>query len=166
MMILLNELGILEKANIYGTDINTDVLEASRKGTYKYRFNIGYLDNFDKVIKENPYNYEKFYDVPYSKYFEIDKIKDLYIMNKFLTEKPVFKKHDLVKDNNIFHKKFDIIMCRNVIIYFNYNLQNRVFNLFHENLYPNGCLVLGMHETILGPYASSFEKKDMVYFKK
>ncbi|HCY01233.1 MAG TPA: chemotaxis protein CheR, partial [Bacteroidales bacterium] len=49
MMILLNEMGLLEKAKIFASDLNTDVLEAARKGEYKYRFNIGYLDNFDKV---------------------------------------------------------------------------------------------------------------------
>ena len=64
MMILLNELGMLDKAKIFASDINTDVLETAKKGVYKYRFNIGYLDNFDKVIKQNPLNYEEFNDVP------------------------------------------------------------------------------------------------------
>lgn len=166
MMILLNELGLLEKARIFGTDINSDVLDIARKGIYKYRFNIGYLDNFDKVIKENPYNYEKFNDIPYSKYFEIDKVKDSMRMHPFLTEKPTYKKHDLVRDENIFFNKFDIILCRNVIIYFNYNLQNRVFNLFSNSLYQGGFLLLGMHETILGPLAASFDKKENIYVKK
>ena len=166
MMILLNEMGMLHKTKIYGTDINTDVLEVAKKGIYKYRFNIGYLDNFDKVIKENPYNYEKYTDVPYSKYFEIDKIRDYIKMQNFLTEKPIFKEHDLVRNDNIFYSKFDIIMCRNVIIYFNYNLQNKVFNLFHQNLYEHGYMVLGMHETILGPHSGEFEKRDQVYMKK
>ena len=166
MMILLNELGLLEKAKIYGTDLNTDVLDVAKKGLYKYRFNIGYLDNFDKVIKENPYNYEKYNDVPYSRYFDIDKTKDFIMMHPFLTEKLILKKHDLVRENNIFYNKFDIIFCRNVIIYFNYNLQNRVFNLFHNSLYDGGFLVLGMHETILGPHTSSFDKKEQVYVKK
>jgi chemotaxis protein methyltransferase CheR len=166
MMILLNELGLLEKARIFGTDINSDVLDVARKGIYKYRFNIGYLDNFDKVIKENPYNYEKFNDIPYSKYFEIDKVKDSMRMHPFLTEKPTYKKHDLVRDENIFFNKFDIILCRNVIIYFNYNLQNRVFNLFSNSLYQGGFLLLGMHETILGPLAASFDKKENIYIKK
>jgi chemotaxis protein methyltransferase CheR len=166
MMILLNELGLLEQAKIHGTDINTDVLDTAKKGIYKYRFNIGYLDNFDKVIKENPYNYEKYNDVPYSRYFEIDKTRDYLKMNPFLTNKPIFKKHDLVKDNNIFYNKFDIIFCRNVIIYFNYNLQNKVFSLFQNSLYEGGHLILGMHETILGPHTQNFEKKDQVYVKK
>ncbi|MBN1116038.1 MAG: hypothetical protein JXA77_02460 [Bacteroidales bacterium] len=165
MMIVLNELDLLDKAKIYATDLNTDVMEHAHKGEYKYRFNIGYLDNFDKVIKENPYNYEEYYDIPYDKYFKIDKATDTIKMNDFLREKPVYKKHDLVKDGNPMYVKFDIVFCRNVIIYFNYNLQNKVFDLFHRNLYDNSALILGMHETILGAYSVKFQKKGHVYYK-
>jgi len=166
LMILLSELGLLDKSRIYASDINSDVMEIAKNGVYKYRFNLNYLDNFDKVIKENPYHYENFNDVPYSKYFDIDKNKDIIRMHSFLREKPVFKKIDLVKDQNIFFVKFDIILCRNVIIYFNYNLQNKVFNLFYNNLYDESYLVLGIHETILGPFAGNYEKRDQFYLKK
>jgi chemotaxis protein methyltransferase CheR len=166
MMILLSEMGMLEKAKIFASDINSDVLEQAKKGEYKYRFNIGYLDNFDKVIKQNPLNYEDFIDVPYEKYFDIDKIRDSITMKKVLTEKPIFRKHDLVKDGNLFFAKFDLILCRNVIIYFNYSLQNKVFDLFYNNLYNKGALLLGMHETILGPWANKFEKMGQAYIKK
>ncbi|HCT30497.1 MAG TPA: chemotaxis protein CheR [Bacteroidales bacterium] len=166
MMILLNEMDMLDKAKIFATDLNTDVLDASKKGVYKYRFNIGYLDNFDKVIKQNPLNFEEYNDVPYEKYFDIDKLKDTITMKKHLTERPIFRKHDLVNDGNLFFAKFDLILCRNVIIYFNYSLQNKVFELFHSNLYPKGCLLLGMHETILGPWANKFEKIGQAYVKK
>lgn len=165
MMILLSEMGMLDKVRLYGSDINTDVLDIAQNGLYKYRFNIGYLDNFDKVIKENPYNYDEYNDIPYTKYFEIDKVRDNIRMHKFLRDLPIYKKIDLVKDENVFYVKFDIILCRNVIIYFSYNLQNRVFDLFHRNLYDEGCLVLGMHETILGNFANSFKKKGLVYYK-
>ena len=165
MMIILNELGLLDRAKIYATDINDDVMEIAYKGEYKYRFNIGYLDNFDKVIKENPYNYEEYFDIPYDKYFKIDKASDSIQMNDFLRDKPVYKKLDLVRDGNPMYVKFDIIFCRNVIIYFNYNLQSKVFDLFHRNLYDNSALVLGMHETILGSYSVKFQKKGHVYYK-
>lgn len=165
MLILLHELGLFDKAKVYATDINTDVLDAAKSGEYKYRFNIAYLDNFDKVIKENPYNYEEYNDVPYDKYFDIDKTNDIIRMKSFLREKPVFKKHDLVTENNTLYVKFDLILCRNVIIYFNYNLQNRVFDLYYQNLYENGCVVLGLHETIVGTYASKFTKKGHAYYK-
>lgn len=165
LMIVLSEMGILDKAKIYATDLNEDVMAQAQKGEYKYRFNIGYLDNFDKVIKENPYNYEEYYDVPYDKYFSIDKSNDTIQMHDFLRKKPVYKKHNLVADGNSLYVKFDIILCRNVIIYFNYNLQGRVFDLFHRNLYDNGCLILGMHETILGSYSVKFQKKGHVYYR-
>lgn len=166
LMILLNEMDMLEKAKIFASDINTDVLEVAKKGEYKYRFNIGYLDNFDKVIKQNPLNYEEFNDVPYEKYFDIDKARDTITMKRHLTERPIFRKHDLVKDGNLFFAKFDLILCRNVIIYFNYSLQNKVFDLFHSNLYNKSILLLGMHETILGPWANKFEKMGQAYIKK
>ncbi len=166
MQILLNEMGLLEKARITATDINSDVLTQAAKGLYKYRFNISYLDNFDKVIRENPNIPDHFEMVPYEKYFEVDKTRDFIRMKPFLVDKPVFKKHDLVKEDNIFLTKFDIIMCRNVIIYFNYDLQNKVFSLFHKNMYDSGSLILGMHESILGPHTTNFEKKDMVYYRR
>lgn len=165
MLILLQELNIIDRAKVYATDLNSDVLEQARQGIYKYRFNINYLDNFDKVIKENPYNFEEYNDIPYEKYLEIDKVNDSIRMNSFLREKPIFKKHDLVTEENTLYVKFDIIMCRNVIIYFNYELQNRVFDLFHKNLYDSGCLVLGLHETILGSYSVKFQKKGQAYYK-
>jgi chemotaxis protein methyltransferase CheR len=166
MLILLNEMGLYEKASVYASDINSDVLTYSEKGIYKYRFNIGYLDNFDKVIRENPYNYEEYNEVPYTKYMTIDKNKDIIVMKDFLKNKVVYKKHDLVKSNNAFFVKFDIIMCRNVIIYFNYKLQNAVFKFFHDNLYDEGLLILGKQETIRGGFASYFERSGQVYSKR
>lgn len=166
MLILLNELDLLDKAKIYATDINTDVIEVAKKGVYKYRFNLGYLDSFDKVLKENPFNYDEHKDVPYSKYFDIDKAQDTIRMKPFLREKPVFRKLDLVKGENIFYTKFDIILCRNVLIYFNNKLQNKVFELFHKSLFDGGYLILGIHESMLGPMTSKFEKKGNNYVKK
>jgi chemotaxis protein methyltransferase CheR len=166
MLILLNELGMFEQAKVFATDINSEMLETAKQGNYKYRFNLGYLDNFDKVIKENPYNYEETVDVPYEKYFDIDKIKDTITMKQFLREKAVFRKHDLVKDGNIFYSKFDLILCRNVIIYFNNKLQNHVIELFNNSLYRDGYLILGAHESILGPVANNFDRTKGFYRKK
>ena len=166
MLILLSELDLFDKAKVFATDINTDMLEKAKAGEYRYRFNLNYLDNFDKVIKENPYNYEDVKDVPYEKYFDIDKASDKIIIKKFLRDKTVFRKHDLVNDKNIFYSKFDIIFCRNVIIYFNNNLQNKVLELYSNNLYRDGYLILGAHESILGPVANNFERTKGIYKKK
>ena len=166
MMILLNELGLFDKTELYASDLNTDVIDMAKKGIYKYKFNIGYLDNFDKVIRNDINNPLIIRDIPYSKYFDIDHAGDRLIMKDFLCKKPVYHKLDLVKDVNLFNVTFDLIMCRNVIIYFNYGLQNKIFQLFHSNLRNDGFLMLGIHESILGPYATKFEKRGYYYLRK
>jgi len=166
MLILLNELDLLDKAKIYATDINEDVIEKAKKGVYPYLFNLNYLENFDKVIKTNPYNFEEQNNVPFEKYFDIDRNKDTITVKPFLQDRVVYRKHDLVTDDNIFYSKFDIILCRNVIIYFNSVLQNRVLEMCSNNLYKGGYLVLGLHEGILGSVANGFERVRGIYKKK
>jgi len=166
MMMLLNELDLLDKSNIYASDINVDVIEKAKKGIYKYRFNLNYFDNYDKVLKENPFNFEDIKDVPYEKYFKIDKNKDIIIMNKELRDKPNWQKIDLVKEENLFYKKFDIIFCRNVLIYFNTELQTSILKFFHKNLVENGNLIVGAHESIIGESEQYFKKKYRYYVKK
>ncbi len=165
LAIMLNEMGLLDKCNIYASDLNTDVLEVAKKGEYKYRFNLNYLSNFDQVLKENSYNYSQSIDVNYDKYFEIDKNSDKIKMNDFLIQKPFFKKLDLVKMDNLFYKDFDIILCRNVLIYFNLSLQNRVIDFFYQNLTDKGFLILGKHESLLGYPENKFDKKGKFYRK-
>ena len=164
--IMLKEMGLLDKCKIYASDLNTDVIDFAKKGEYKYRFNLNYLSNFDRVLKENLYNYTTVKDVEYETYFSIDKKNDRIIMNDFLKEKPVYRKMDLVKMNNIFNTKFDIILCRNVLIYFNLPLQNQVISFFHKNLNDKGFLILGKHESLLGYPENNFDKKGKFYQKK
>jgi chemotaxis protein methyltransferase CheR len=76
MIILLTEMGLSGKANLYATDLNTDVLESARKGVYKYRFNAGYLDNFDKVFVHDDPSIDK--GAIYRKYFDIHTTKRSY----------------------------------------------------------------------------------------
>lgn len=166
MMMVLEDLGMLGKTHIYGSDLNPDVIETARRGRYKYHFNQSYLENFDKVLLngsgETPVSNKK----EWKKYFTIDEAHDAIQMNKYLCSKPVYNTLDLVKDSNLFHVKFDLIVCRNVIIYFNNDLQNRVFDLFYENLVDRGTLLLGVHESIMGPYSRRFVKKDPFYHKQ
>lgn len=166
MLILLNEMGIMDKANIFATDINTDVLNRAKQGEYTYRFNLEYFDNFNKVIRENPFNFEDFADIPYEKYFEIDKVKDTIKVKDFIRKKPVWFEHDLVTEGNIFNTKFDLILCRNVLIYFNTDLQDHVINTFHQSLFRKGILLIGIHESIIGPNTNNFVKSGLVYIKK
>ena len=165
MLIILNEVGLLERTVIFGSDINSEALEQAKKGVYRYRFNLNYLDNFDKAIKENPRTKELL-EVPYSKYLKIDKIRDSMSVVDFLREKPTFLWQDLVNPESFYNEKFDLILCRNVIIYFNFPLQNRVLTLFHNNLAERGVLVLGAHESILGPLSDRFDTFDQIHIKK
>jgi chemotaxis protein methyltransferase CheR len=166
MMILLDDLGMLEKAHIYGSDLNPDVIEVARQGRYKYHFNQSYLENFDKVLLNGSGESARIIKKHWKKYFSVDESRDAIQMNKSLCSKPVYKKLDLVQDPNLFLVKFDLIVCRNVIIYFNYKLQNRVFELFHDNLTDKGVLILGVHESIMGPYSRRFKKEVPFYFRQ
>ena len=165
MMIILAKLDMLEKSEIYASDINNDVLDIARTGRYKYRYNQLYLENYDAVINTDYKMQVLEPTTPYDHYFAVDKANNSIVMKPFLTAKPIYKKIDLVKDDNLFKLKFDLIICRNVIIYFNTELQNRVINLFYQNLVNDGGLILGIHESILGPYTSYFEKKNNCYYK-
>jgi len=165
MMMVLDELGMLEKTDIYGSDINPDVLNVAREGTYKYHFNQSYLENFDRVMMNGSGISSLSNRRHWKKYFHIDETHDLIRMKDYLRLKPVYKKLDLVQDSNLFLVKFDLIVCRNVIIYFNNELQNRVFDLFYNNLNVHGMLILGVHESILGPFSKRFIKKDPFYHK-
>ncbi|HER09465.1 MAG TPA: protein-glutamate O-methyltransferase CheR [Bacteroides sp.] len=166
MMMLLEEMEMLDQCQIYASDINQDVLEIAREGTYKYHFNQSYLENFQKVLFSEPEQQVSKLRKQWKKYFHIDETRDMIRMKDFLRNKPVYKKLDLVKDPNFFLVKFDLIVCRNVIIYFNDDLQNRVFRLFWDNLQEDGTLVLGVHESIMGPCSKRFLKKDSFYQKK
>src|SRR5690606_28960176 len=67
-----------------------------------------------------------------------------------------FQKHDLVL-GNVFDR-FDLILCRNVMISFNHSLQNEVLKKFHQSLLPNGYLSIGSKESLIGcEYANRFD---------
>ncbi|MGM0475324.1 MAG: CheR family methyltransferase, partial [Bacteroidota bacterium] len=77
MMMLLDELEMLEKTQIYATDINPDVLEIAREGKYKYHFNQVYLENFQKVLFRGSDPSDGNLKKQWKKYFTIDETRDL-----------------------------------------------------------------------------------------
>jgi chemotaxis protein methyltransferase CheR len=165
MMMVLDGIGLLEKTEIYGSDLHQTIIDEARRGKYKYRFNQSYLENFERVMLNGDGSLSLNQKKHYKKYFHIDETRDTIQMKESLRQKPVYKKLDLVKDANLFLVNFDLIVCRNVIIYFNTELQNRVFELFYKNLNTQGALLLGVHESIMGPCAKKFIRKDPLYFK-
>ncbi len=162
MIILMNELGLLPVTDFYASDINEKVLDVARIGKYKFREVDEFTTNFNKVINDD----EQTPIVPFSKYFDVYRNKHTISIKPSFTSIPVFKKQNLVTESNVFNQKFDIIFCRNVLIYFNHELQNKVIHSFYKLLNTNGVLIIGRHEGLLGPIASRFIKKDTIYIKK
>jgi len=165
MMMVLDSIDLLDKTEIYASDLHEEILETAQLGKYKYRFNQSYIENFDRVMLNGEGTFSWDNKKHWKKYFHIDESRDTIQMKEFLRQKPVYKKLDLVKDPNLFLVNFDLIVCRNVIIYFNAGLQNRVFELFHKNLNWHGSLLLGVHESIMGPGTNKFIRKDPFYHK-
>ncbi|MCW2950410.1 MAG: methyltransferase, CheR-type, SAM-binding domain, C-terminal [Thermoleophilia bacterium] len=134
MAILLHEAGLLERARIYATDMNEAVLERARSGIFP-------VDQ----MKDHTTNYvraggtEAFSDYYLARY-------DGALFHRWLTDNVVFAQHNLATDGPF--NEFHVIICRNVMIYFDTELQTRVHDLFHESLVRKGVLALGAKETI------------------
>jgi len=132
--ILLKEEGLYNRVQIYATDFNTNVLEIAKKGIYPIN-----------RIKEFTANYQQAGGrQSFSDYYMAD--YNSVIFDQSLKKNIVFAEHNLVTDS-VF-AEVNIIICRNVLIYFNRDLQDTVFNLFSDSLINGGFLCLGSKETI------------------
>jgi chemotaxis protein methyltransferase CheR len=134
MAILLQEEGLYERSLIYATDINEAVLQRAKDGIFAL-----------STMQENTANYiaaggtgtfSEYYTARY----------DYAMFRPSLRENVVFAQHNLVTDASFNH--FNVIFCRNVLIYFNNRLQERVQELFLNSLEMFGVLGLGKKETI------------------
>ncbi|MEO8254873.1 MAG: protein-glutamate O-methyltransferase CheR [Flavobacterium sp.] len=134
MAILLKELGLLHKTLLYATDINNTVLETAKKGIFPLRMMKQYSENY--LASGGTEDFSSYY----SANFNIVKF------DPDLSERMVFSQHNLVSDTSF--NEFDLILCRNVLIYFNNDLQSRAIKLFDDSLSVLGYLALGSKETI------------------
>ena len=135
MAILLREMNMLDKAKIIATDIDTSILDRARKGAYP-------IKNMDL----NEKNYIRFQgNAKLSDYYREENGKAM--LDPSLVENVSWRQHDLVQ--GIVFNKFDLILCRNVMIYFNQNLQNEVLKKLHESLFKYGYLVIGSKESLI-----------------
>ncbi len=134
MAMLLHEEGLYEKTKIYATDINADVLKTAKAGLFP-------IEN----MKKNTINYINAGGMnAFSDYYQVTKSRVKF--HSYLTQNVVFAQHNLVTDHSF--NEFHVILCRNVLIYFNKELQEKVHNLFYESLGMFGVLGLGDKETI------------------
>jgi len=134
LAILLSENGLLERCRIYATDYNSNSLKIAQKGIY----------SLDKIEE---------YSQNYTEAGGKKLLADYYIRNasslkfsKKLQERIVFAHHNLMKDGSF--AQMHIILCRNVLIYFDKSLQNTVLDLFSNSLIHRGFLMLGDKESI------------------
>lgn len=135
MAILLKEMGIHQDVSLYATDLDVNILEKAKQATYPI-----------KNMELNEKNYIRLEGK--------GSLKDYYkeengraVFDKSLLANATFRKHDLVL-GEIFNK-FDLILCRNVMIYFNQTLQNEVLKKFHESLFKYGYLAIGSKESLI-----------------
>ncbi|WP_294309486.1 protein-glutamate O-methyltransferase CheR [uncultured Chryseobacterium sp.] len=134
MAILLKEANLYHKSLIYGTDLNPSVLETARAGVFPLQQMKLYSENY--IQSGGKKDFSDYYTANY------DSVK----FDKSLQEKLILSTHNLVSDSSF--NSFQLIVCRNVLIYFDRGLQERVFRLFDNSLENLGFLALGAKETV------------------
>jgi chemotaxis protein methyltransferase CheR len=134
MAILLKEANLYHKSLIYSTDLNPSVLETARAGVFPLQQMKLYSENY--MLSGGKKDFSEYYTANY------DSVK----FDKSLQEKLILSTHNLVSDSSF--NSFQLIICRNVLIYFDRDLQERVFKLFDNSLENLGYLALGAKETL------------------
>jgi chemotaxis protein methyltransferase CheR len=151
MAILLQEEGLYPRCRIYATDANARVLQTARQGIYSYKQMQDYTQLYLKAGGQQ--SFSGYYTANYNNA----------ILRPALRERIVFGEHNLVTDGSF--NEFNVIICRNVLIYFNPTLQNQVHELFYNSLCKFGILGLGKQETIrFTKYESAYD--DLVKAEK
>lgn len=144
--ILLKELNLRNTTfNIYATDIDQDIINQAKEGVYG-----------ENEIKEmNPEYIKRYFDVKNGKFYIHDDIK----------RNVRFETHNLLRDK--FDSNFDLILCRNVVIYFTEEGQKLLYKNFSNSLKSGGLLFVGATESIFNHKEYGFEKISMyIYIKK
>lgn len=156
MAILLQEEGLQERVQIYATDFNEFALEHARQGIYPAEQMKKFAQNYQRTRPKAAF--ADYYTAQY----------DSAIMAASLKKNIVWANHNLVTDQ-VFAET-QLVVCRNVLIYFNARLQNRVLGLFHASLANGGFLALGKKESVhFSAYATAFQevqKGQKVYRKR
>jgi len=155
MAILLKEEGLYDRAQIYATDMNEVVLKNAKEGIFSMHQLKEYTANYQKAGGREAFS--NYYSAHY----------DHVVMDKSLKENVLFSDHNLATDG-VFGE-MHVILCRNVLIYFNRELQNRVLGLFLESLSEGGYLCLGAKESVrLSKHSNAFEdivREEKIYRK-
>jgi chemotaxis protein methyltransferase CheR len=148
LAILLHEEGLYEKTRIYATDINEHVLRTAVEGVFPLERMKQYTQNY--IRGGGKRDFSEYYVAAY------DNVR----FARSLTENVVFAPHNLAMDRGF--NEFNVIVCRNVMIYFDKELQDHVHNLFYDSLETFGILALGHKESIgFTRFADRYEEIDV-----
>lgn len=143
MTIILQEANLLHKSLLYATDINPDRLQKGMDGIFPLSQMKQYSENY--ILSGGKEDFSIYYTAKYN-YAKF---------NEELRTKVIFATHNLVTDRSF--NEFQLIFCRNVLIYFDKDLQQKVFTLFNQSLEQLGFLALGNKETV------KFSSLDSIY---
>jgi chemotaxis protein methyltransferase CheR len=147
LSILLHEENVYDRTRIYATDINETVLERARAGVFPLEKMKEYTENYIRAGGKRAFS--EYYLAKY----------EGALFDRSLTENVVWAPHNLVQDRSF--NTFNAILCRNVMIYFDRALQNRVHELFYNSLEHFGILALGHKESIrFTGFESVYEELD------
>lgn len=134
LAILLEEAGVYERCRIYATDISDTILDRARQGVFPLR-----------TMRDNTIGYRRSGGIAdFSSYFTTD--HENAVFRSSLKRNVVFSQHNLVCDSMF--NEFQLILCRNVLLYFDPTLRERAHRLFHASLGRLGTLVLGKKESL------------------
>jgi len=144
LAILLREERLYDKSRIYATDISHAVLRRARDGIFPMAVMREYTNNYHRAGGTN--DFSDYYTARY----------DSVIFDSSLRRNVVFSEHNLATDSSF--NEFQVILCRNVMIYFNKDLQARVHNLLYESLGMFGVFGIGNKESLkFTPRAEFYE---------
>lgn len=135
MAIVLKEAGLLDRTLLYATDVSQNALESARTGMIPLKDMKQYSENYNQAKGSG--DFSDYYTAMY----------EYALFSEELREKIVFATHNLVSDQSF--NDFQLIICRNVLIYFKAPLQQRVIELFHTSMVNFGYLALGPKESLI-----------------
>jgi chemotaxis protein methyltransferase CheR len=146
MAILLTEEGLYDRTRIYATDMNESVLRAAQEGIYSLNAMRTYTASY--LHAGGARSFSEYYTAQY----------EAAIFRAELRRNVVFAQHNLASDGPF--QEFQVVLCRNVLIYFDDDLQTHAQQLFHDSLVPLGFLALGAKESLTGGSDSGYRDFD------
>lgn len=144
LAMILAEAGLLRSSQVHATDIDDGALQRAKDALYQ-----------ERSLKEVPPDYVV-------RYFT--KQGDYYHVKPELTQSIQFKKQNLLEDS--FDSQYDLIICRNVMIYFTEEAKTMLYHKFARALRPGGVLFVGSTEQIFTPGQYSLESTETFFYRK